>query len=229
VSALPEILPTIPFLRDAPADARDELDRMAVCHDYPKGNILFYDGERCDTVYIVLDGRVKISLISEEGREVILAGIRPTGLFGLVASIEGHGAHIGTAATVTHCRLAKIPVEGFNAWLGRHPDLQRPLLSELARMLREAYQKIGIHSLLPVKQRLLSTLVDIATADGEPGREGEIVFVRPTHQELADMVGTTRVVVSRLLKELVEEDEAIESSGKVMRVSVQKVLRDDEL
>jgi CRP/FNR family transcriptional regulator, cyclic AMP receptor protein len=221
------------LMSDVDPDARRELAALARVHPYPKGNILFYDGEPADAVFIVVDGKVKISFISDEGREVVLAVIRSGGTAGLLGALDERAAHVGTAITITDSRLARVPRNAYLGWFDRHSDLHRGLLGKFAHMLADAYTKIGHQALLPVKQRLLATLVDIARADGRPdgddeAGENQIVFVRPTHQELADMIGSTRVVVSRLLKELVKEEDAIaEGGGKVMRVSVQRVLQSD--
>lgn len=224
MTGIDELGDQVLYPRDADATARADLSAIARVHDYPKGNILFYHGEPSDAVYIVLAGKVKISFISEEGREVILAVMRPGGVFGLVGALDAAARHVGTAITITDCRLAKVPREEYLAWFDRHPRIHRPMLGDFARMLACAYEKIAQQALYSVKDRLLAVLIEIARADGRLGEGEAVEFIRPTHQELADMVGTTRVVVSRLLKELIEEDEALaERSGKVIRVSLRRV------
>jgi CRP/FNR family transcriptional regulator, cyclic AMP receptor protein len=226
-TATEPFLQALAFLGSAGPDATAELMRSAGTRRYPKGNILFYHGEPADYVFLVLDGRINISLISDEGREVILATIRQGGIFGLIAALDG-GTHIGSAMAATDCTLAKIPRDAFTGWFERYPQVQGPLAVEFARMLRAAYEKIGEQSLLPVKKRLLATLVEIARSEGRPGQDDDVVFVRPTHEELAQLIGSSRVVISRILKELLEEDDAIEASGRVMRVSLHKVELDSE-
>ncbi|HUG42311.1 MAG TPA: Crp/Fnr family transcriptional regulator [Longimicrobiales bacterium] len=222
---LHELTETLATLRNSDSAAARQLSAIAHVHDYPKGNVLFYHGEPSDAVYIVLEGKVKISFISDEGREVILAVMRPGGIFGLLGALDNSARHVGTAVTIGECRLAKIPRSQYLAWFDGHPELHRPMLGDFAQMLSEAYEKIGQQALFSVKDRLLAVLLDMARADGRP-REGEAVeFDRPTHQELAEMVGTTRVVVSRLFKELIAEHDvlATEKRGKVIRVSLKKV------
>lgn len=211
-------------LDEADPDARRELSRIAHAHVYPRGNILFYDGEPADAVYIVMEGRVKVSLISEEGREVVLAVMRPGDAFGLLGALDPRACHVGTASTITDARLAKIPRDPFLAWFDRHPAIHRPILGDFAAMLSHAYQKIGQQALMPVKERLRAALIELARADGRPGPSDLVEFERPTHQELADLIGTTRVVVSRLLKELVEDEPSIAATGRVIRVSLRKVI-----
>jgi CRP/FNR family transcriptional regulator, cyclic AMP receptor protein len=207
------------------ADAGRQLVDIARVHPYPKGNILFYDGEPADAVFVVLSGRVKISFISEEGREVVLAVIRPGGTVGLLGALAEPARHVGTAIIISDAHLARISRDAYLAWFDRNAHLHRAVLGDFARMLAHAYHKIGRQALYPVKQRLLAALVDIARADGSGAGGDEVEFVRPTHQELADMIGSTRVVVSRILKELVQEDDALaETGGKIMRVSLKKIV-----
>lgn len=203
-------------------EAWEELARVAIGHDYPRGNILFYDGEPCDAVHVLLSGRAKISLTSEEGREVVLAVMRSRGVFGIAAAVDG-GPHIGTATTTADSRIAKIPTGAFLRWLARHPECNGALAAGFAGVIRAAYGKIGEHALLPVKERLLATLREIARSEGEQASEDEVVFIRPTHRELAELVGSTRVVISRSLKELIEEDRALRGEGKVMRVRMRLI------
>lgn len=199
------------FLRDQPEALRAEIAKLAACRKYPRGNILFHHGDPGSMLYIVVDGQVKVSVISEDGREVVVALMRPSGVCGLISALDG-GANVGTAMTVSECYLAAIPADRFLGWLRGHPALHESLLLGMAQMIRAAYEKVGEQALLPVKKRLLFTLVDIARKEGQTSGS-DIVFIRPTHQELADRIGTTRVVVCRALKELLEEEGIIHATG----------------
>lgn len=215
------------FFEGADEAALTDLAKRAICHDYPKNNVLFYSGDPARAAYLVLSGGVKVNLTNEEGKEVVVSLERKGGLVGLIASLDD-GVQPANAVTVTHSRLARFNGPELLDWLERHPESRRVLLHELGRAVREAYQKIGEHALMSVKERLLSTLADIAEQEGEPGPEGSwIVFTRPTHQELADRIGSSREVVSRLLKELLES-ELLEAEGKIIRISESAlILRED--
>lgn len=222
MNELAQSLSNVFFLRGAKPDVCEDFARLAVCHSYPKGNILFYDGDPGNAIYIVVHGRVKICLNNEEGREVVLASMNGGGVFGLVAALD-NGPHIGSAVTLTDCRIAAVQRDRFNAWLAARPALQQSVNAELARLLRGAYKKVGEQALLPVKKRLLATLYEIAHAEGLT-QQNEIVFARPTQQELAERVGTTRVVIARALKELLEEDDAIATDGHTFRLPVRALV-----
>jgi CRP/FNR family transcriptional regulator, cyclic AMP receptor protein len=216
------------LLHGADDDVCAELAAMSVCRTYPRGNLLFYHGEPADSVFLLLSGQVKISQMNDEGREVSLALVRAPGIVGIVAALDD-GGHIGTGTTVTQCRLSRIPRDRFIAFLQAHASLYPALTHELAHHLRHAYAKIGEQALLSVKRRLLSALIEIARSEGRPDDgDRELVFVRPTHQELAERVGSSRVVVTRLLRELLEEEDGLAAEGRVMRVALHSVELHDE-
>lgn len=214
------------FLKSEPPEVLAELSELAVCRNYPKGNILYYHGDPGESMYVIVDGRVKVTLMNEEGREVTLALMRPGGLLGLVAALDD-GPQIGNAIAISDCRLGRISRDAFRRWAACHPRIYAAFSAELAHMLRDAWLKVGEQALMPVKQRLLYALLDLAREEGSPAHGQKIVFRRPTHQELAELVGSSRVVVSRLLKELFEEEESIEAQGKVIRVSMNALVPRD--
>lgn len=218
----------LPFFAGVGDEAIDALAAIAICRDYPKNNILSYGGDPASTVFLVVAGRVKISLTNEEGREVIVSLLGPGGIFGLTSALDG-GDQLGDAVTVERSRIARFPREHFNPWVEAHPDVQRALVRELNRRIRNLHHKIGEHALLSAKDRLLFTLLEIAEDEGEEAPGGtEITFTRPTHQELAHRIGSSREVVSRLLAELLDSELLQADEGRVIRVPHSAlVLRED--
>ncbi len=205
----------------------DSLCRMARCHDYPRGNILHYRGDTDDAIYVVIRGKVKIVLTSEEGREVVIDLLRPGDLLGLVAaaSRDSHPAH---AITATESRLAKFKRDTFLSWVESQGLMVDLIWRQLAQRVRHAYNRIGEHVLLDVKARLMLTLLEIAEYEGEPASEGaEIVFTRPTHRELAERIGSSREVVTRLLSELLESD-MLNAEGRIIRVPYSALILREE-
>lgn len=215
------------LLASADEDALSELASLAACHEYPKNNVLFYAGDPARAVYLVLSGTVKVSLMNEEAKEAVVSIERKGSLIGLVALLDG-GTQPANAVTIGPSRLARFSGNELLAWIDRQPACRATLPLELAQVVRQAYQKIGEHALLSVKERLLYALLEIAEQEGELGPEGAgIFFTRPTHQELADRIGSSREVVSRLLKELLES-ELLEAEGKIIRVSESALILRDE-
>jgi CRP-like cAMP-binding protein len=188
--------------------------------------MLYYHGDACTSVGYVEAGRVKVALMNDDGREVALEIVRPGHLVGAPALFCG-GGYVGTAVTLVDSRIARIPADAFRAWVGDFPRASQALLRELASEVRHAYEKIGEIALLPVKRRLLMTLWEIARSDGQACNPGQVEFVRPTHKELAELVGSTRVVISRIMKELMEEEGLLAEHGNVIRVHMEDLVLDD--
>lgn len=221
-NGIASVLARIFFLRNATPEVRADFARLAVCHHYPRNNILFHDADVSSYVYVVADGRVKISLTNEDGREVVLATMNAGGVFGLAAALDD-GPQIGTAITLVDSSVAVVERNRFKSWIAAHPDLRESVDAEMARLLRAAYRKVGEQALLPVKRRLLATLQEIARAEGA-AISNEIVFARPTQQELAERVGTTRVVIARALKELLEEEGGLAADSRTFRLSLRALV-----
>lgn len=207
-----------------------ELVSKARCHAYPKNNVLFYEGDPARSVYLVIDGQVKISLISEDAKEVELEIIEAGEVIGLIPLMDG-GDQPATAQTTRKSYLAQFSRRDLREWYEHNEAAHQELLSQFSKRLRNAYQRIGEHALLCVRDRLFSALLEIAEREGERGAggNGPLEFTRPTHQELADRIGSSREVVSRVLKELLESDMLQAAEGRVIRVSESMlILRGEE-
>lgn len=205
-----------------------ELADLALCHEYPKNNILCYRGDPAAHVFVVVRGRVKVILTNDEGREVVIAMLGPGRLFGLTSALDGdeQPAH---AVTVERSTVARLNAQAFRRWADRVPGVHRALVRELTRQVRELSQKIGEHALMSARDRLMYTLLEIAEAEGEEDPDGGgVVFKRPTHRELAHRIGSSREVVTRLLAELRDSDLLESDEGRVIRVPLSAlVLRED--
>ncbi len=198
-------------------EALERLGAIARCHDYPQGNVLYYRGDAHADVALVISGKVKIVLTSDDGREVIIDIVGAGHLLGLVAALDG-GGQPSHAITATDARLAKIRSREFMNWVRGEEAVWERLIAEVGLSVRHAYQQIGAHALLSAKERLLLTLIEIAEREGRPDAGAEqIVFTRPTHEELARRIGSSREVVTRLLSDLLASD-LLWGEGRVLRV-----------
>src|SRR3954471_18386584 len=198
------VLPRVFFLHDQDDAIRRSFAELSVGRSYPKGNILFHHGDPCFAAYVIISGRVKLTVADDDGREFALEVFGPGDIAGLIATLDG-GAHNGTAITLSPCRVAIVPRERFHAWITAHPLLLHTIVAALVKMLRGVYTRVGMQTLLPVKRRVRASMIEMAQSEGVLD-DGEYVASRPTHQELAERVGSTRVVVSRLMKELLAEE-----------------------
>lgn len=224
---LREVVAGFPLFEGIDADGLDHLARISRCHDYPAGNVLHYRGDAPSDVILVISGKVKILLTSDDGREVIIDILGPGHLIGLVGALDG-GVQPSHAITASDSRLARIRRGDFLRWIQQREVMRDRLLAEMGLRVRHAYQRIAVHALLGAKDRLLLTLLEIADREGKQDSDGEeITFTRPTHEELARRIGSSREVVTRLLRDLLES-ELLTGEGRVLRVPASAlILRED--
>jgi CRP/FNR family transcriptional regulator/CRP/FNR family cyclic AMP-dependent transcriptional regulator len=174
---------------------------LVVTRRFGREQVIFLAEEEGDAMFVIQNGRVKISLISDDGREIILDILRKGDFFGEMSLLDGH-PRSATVVAIEETELAMLRRSDFLQLVQRVPQIATKLLAELATRLRRADQKIEHLALLDVTGRILKTLMQMGERHGVPTEEGMIILNRPTHQDLANMVGTTRETASRILKRL---------------------------
>ena len=186
-----------------------------------KGSSIVHAQDRGDNMMFIASGKVKISLIGTDGKEAILSYLNEGDVFGELALITGEprSADVVALADCTYFTLSK---EHFEKHVQQHSGLVRALLTSLALRLRAASQKIGDLVLFDVYRRVARVLKSLGKAEQTAEGTRHVIEARPTHQELASMVGTSREMVTRALKGL-EEDRCITIEGK--RITVFKLPR----
>jgi CRP/FNR family transcriptional regulator/CRP/FNR family cyclic AMP-dependent transcriptional regulator len=162
-----------------------------------KGTAVFHQDAPGDRLYLIVSGSVKITRAGRDGREVTLAVLREGAFFGEMALLDGQ-PRSATATAVQATRLLLLDREHFTPQvLARTPVVTR-LLAELSKRLRAAFQTIENLALSSVHDRLLHLLGHLGRRAPLQGDTG-VIERAPTHQELAEMVGSSRETVTRTL------------------------------
>src|SRR5258707_1158854 len=198
ISQTADFLATIPLFSGL---QRDELQRFADLtreRAYPKGSVILFQDDPGDSLFILRTGRVKVVLIGEDGREVILGVLEPGAHFGELALIDDQprSAHV---IAMEDAQLLILRREDFRRRVDANPSVAWALLQELSHRLRRADEKIGGLGLLDVPGRIARLLVDLAEESGGPAIDKVL-----THQTIAQMIGASRETVSRSMKEFQE-------------------------
>ena len=178
----------------------DELDRlvgMAVRKRFSRNTVLLSAGDVTDSLYVILSGKVKTVITDENGREIILSISGPGEYFGEMALIDGE-PRSATIITREACQLLIFSKEDIKGVLRSNPDMTFTLLKGLIKRLRETDKKIESLALMDVYGRVAQLLTQMA----EPVNEAMVINEPLTHQEIANMVGASREMVSRILSEL---------------------------
>jgi CRP/FNR family cyclic AMP-dependent transcriptional regulator len=197
--SLTPILQRVPlFSQLSPAELQRVVD-VARERSYPRNSVILFEDDPGDALYVVATGQVKVVLIGEDGREVILSVMGPGEFFGEMSLLddEPRSAHV---IAMEDSSLAVLRREDFEGLLTQTPQIALALLREMSRRLRRADEKVGSLVLLDVQGRVARLLLDMA---GEEG--GERITRRLTHHTIAQMIGSSRETVSRTMRDLTDK------------------------
>ncbi len=187
----------IPFLAKLHEDALFALASKAKSVKYAKHTIIISEGDDTSSLYIILSGKVRIYGSDEKSKEVTLSTQDPGSHFGELAllSDEPRSASV-QAIEPTICGV--ICKADFIHWLRQHPDVAISLLGVLSEKIRFLTEKVKQMALSNVYERTIKVLQDMAVKEGNIS----VIYNRPTQQELANMVGSSREMVNKVMKEL---------------------------
>lgn len=205
------LLSTVPLFHGLDDDALKAIAAQAVTQHYPKNSILVYEGEEPDALYIIVSGKAKVYVSDEDGKELVLNALGPGEFFGELALIDG-SPRSATVMTTDKSTLIKISQREFAKFLQETPGVAMNVLKELAGRVRGVNEHIRDLALLDVYGRVARTLLRLAKETDEG-----LVTDAITQQEIANMVGASREMVSRVLNNL-KSDGYISVKDKRIRV-----------
>jgi CRP/FNR family cyclic AMP-dependent transcriptional regulator len=207
-----KFVPLFSELSDADLTA---ISKVAVTQLFRKDNMILIEEEVGSTMFVLLEGRVKISRISEEGREVILSILSEGDFFGEMSILDGQ-ARSANVVTLEDSTILVIHREDFLQMLHDYPQIAINLLKELAHRLRRSDSQIKSLSLQNATGKVASTLLRIADDSGKI-HMGQVEIPKlPPQQDLANMAGTSRETISRVLKTLVEQGYLRKEGNKII-------------
>lgn len=167
--------------------------------DVPRGAAVFSEGEQGDSVYIVVDGKVKLSRRAPDGRENMIAVMGPSDMFGEL-SVFDPGPRTATATAVTAARLALLRQADLRSWMSTRPELAEQLLRVVARRLRRTNDALADLIFTDVPGRVAKNLLLMAQRFGSRDADGVLRVTHDlTQEELAQLVGASRETVNKAL------------------------------
>jgi CRP-like cAMP-binding protein len=180
-----------------PAERRDLLRHLRL-RSARAGEVIFHEGDEADGLYGVLDGRIIVTVDSPDGKELTLNSFGPGAFFGEIAFLDGRGRS-ATALAREPSRLIFLGRAAFLPFLRQRPDAALRTIAFLCERLRRTTQLVQDSTFLDVPTRLAKQLAAIAQEYGErDGRSGALAL-NVSQQELAQMLGVSREIVSRQL------------------------------
>jgi len=170
--------------------------QRAVTRAFAKNTVVVTEGDRTDTLHIIVTGRVKIYVSDEKGKEIVLNHAGPGEFFGELVLDEGPRA--ASVMTLEPSRFLVVPKEDLREFVARSPEFALHLVRKLIRRVRVLTNDIKSLALMDVYGRVARMLLDLAVE-----RDGALVIEgRPTQQEMANRVGASREMVSKILGDL---------------------------
>jgi CRP/FNR family transcriptional regulator, cyclic AMP receptor protein len=219
-------LARFPIFESLSADELRQVAELAVPRHYEPGEVIFREGDRSDTCFIVRSGRVRITRTHSGGRRLTLAELSAGDMFGELSMFDGEGRSATVEALEETSALALLEGD-IRRVLREHPDIAVKMLARLASRLRAANEKLARQSFQPVAGRVASTLLAqvearraeaAAAVDAEEGDglEGEEITIEATQADIAQLAGSSRESASRFLADLERAGVVTTARGRVV-------------
>ncbi|MBK9236117.1 MAG: Crp/Fnr family transcriptional regulator [Rhodoferax sp.] len=187
------------FAMLTPAQAELLADAVAK-HRFKRGQVIVEQGKKSDALYIILSGRARVLMTDRKSREVILATLQPGDYIGEMSMIDNQ-PHSATVEAEIQTDVLVLGRKEFTRCLPENATMAYAVMQGLVRRLRHADQKIGSLALMGVYGRVANVLLESAVAD-----DGRLMIRdKLSRQDIAKMVGASREMVSRVMKDFEEQ------------------------
>jgi len=178
---------------------RFELAGRAVERSFQKGEFICHEGDMGDSLFVVVEGLVKVFVTSSLGDEMVLVTLPPPEVFGELSLVDG-GPRSASAEAMEPTRLLVLSRPTFLVMLKEHPGLPEALLKSLGDLVRRLTEQASDLVFLDLYGRVAKLLVGFADERGEKAEDGIVLDLRLTQTDLAGMVGGSRQSVNQILR-----------------------------
>lgn len=192
-------LNNISLFADLSESDMEAITKLAVTRNFAKNTMVLCEGDQSDSLYVVLSGKVKVFLSDEEGKEVTLNVQGEGEYFGELALLDS-AARSASVVTTEETRLAVISKSSIEDCMEKNPGIPLIISRNLARRLRDLSENVRSLALMDVYGRVARTLLDMAENENEEGKK--VIRQKLTQRDIASMVGASREMVSRILRDL---------------------------
>jgi CRP/FNR family cyclic AMP-dependent transcriptional regulator len=179
--------------------ARRRLSEVAIDRTYKKGQLIFYQGDLGESLFIVAEGTVKVFVTSEDGDEMVLVTLGPGDIFGELAVIDG-GPRSASAETLEPTKLLALTRNTLLQVMTEHPSITDSLLKTLGSVVRRLTEQASDLVFLDLHGRVAKLLVGFADARGARSDGETVLDLHLTQTDLAAMVGGSRQSVNQILR-----------------------------
>ena len=193
-----EALKKVPFFTQLSTVETAELAELLVPRHFGAGQVIFHLGDPGGLLYIITEGKVKISNSTPDGHEALLAILGTGDFFGELALLDD-APRSATAEAIEPTETLTLHREEFIHFLGDNPDFAYHVMHTLAKRIRHLNDQISDVFFLDLNGRLARTLLNLAAQHGRPVQDGTLIDISLTQTDLAEMTGATRVSINKTL------------------------------
>ncbi|MEJ2696346.1 MAG: Crp/Fnr family transcriptional regulator [Candidatus Sulfobium sp.] len=205
----------VPFFSTlAPREAK-EISGYFTAEAFKKKQLIFSEGDPSEWMYVVVRGKVKITKLSQEGKEIILEIISPMDFFGGVAAVRGF-PYPANAVAMESTEVLKVSRKNLMTIMDRFPNLMYSMATNIGDRIKGSHEMLKSIALEKVESRIASLLIKLADKAGEKSAEGVTINMVLTKQDIAEMVGTTVETSIRTTSKLSKAGIITSRAGKIV-------------
>ena len=211
-----ELLKTVSLFWDLDKTELGYISDKMVSKKFENGNLIFLEESEGKNLFFVVEGSVKVTRLSKDGREVILAMLNAGDFFGEMSLLDGE-ARSANVIALEKTEVLSLNRDDFLVVLQDYPKIAIQLLKEMTSRLRKSDRQIVSLSLSDAEKRIALCIVRFADEQGVI-KNGQVTIPKiPIQQDIANMAGTSRETVSRAMS-LLTEEKYIERNGKELKI-----------
>jgi len=212
----------IPFFSAlTPREAR-EIAGYFMAEEFKKRQLIFSEGDPSEWLYVVVDGKVKITKLSHEGKEIILEIISPLDFFGGVAAVRGF-PYPANAVAMENTEVLKVSRKNLMTIMDRFPNLMLSMATSIGDRIKGSHEMLKSIALEKVESRIAALLIKLADKAGEKTAEGILINMNLTRQDIAEMVGTTVETSIRTTSRLSKSGIISSRAGKIVIKNLERL------
>jgi CRP/FNR family transcriptional regulator, cyclic AMP receptor protein len=209
---------------DLPGPALQAFESIKYATAYPKGAVLFVEGQAPRGIFVLCQGRVKLSICATDGKTLIAKIAEPGEVLGLSATLSGK-PYESTAKTIGPCQLNYVKRDDFLRFVKAHPEACFKVAEQLSETYNTACHEIRSLGLAhSAGQRLAKLLLEWSSPNGEGAKPEQRLKLVLSHEEIAQMIGTARETVTRVFTEL-RQRRIVQGKGSTLVIRNMAALR----
>lgn len=211
-----DFLRYVPIFSEIDDNTVEQISMLGVKKTFTKDSVILFEQETGSALFVIISGKVKVSRVSDDGKEVILTILNESDFFGEMAILDGSSRSANVTA-MEDSELFIIQRNDFINLLHSHPEISVALLEELTKRLRAADMKIKSLSLKDAEGKVATVILQLADDMGKIKHGTVEIEKLPYQHDLANMAGTSRETISRTLHTFAKKG-LVELDGSRLRI-----------